>query len=61
MTLHTAFDLRGDLERSAEEAVKRGIITEDQANAFLDEQDARDGRGEFLLAGVIFTAAGRKP
>lgn len=61
-TAHTALEPhRGALRRCADIAMRRGVISPDEAAAFLDELEALDQRGEFFLSGVIFSVAGRKP
>jgi ubiquinone/menaquinone biosynthesis C-methylase UbiE len=52
---------RAALLRCAKGAARRGVITEVEADTFIADQDALDARGEFLLSGVLFTVAGRKP
>ncbi len=61
VSVHTTFDLRGDLQHSVAEAERRHAITADEGRAFLTELEALDNAGEFFLAGVIFTVVGTKP
>jgi ubiquinone/menaquinone biosynthesis C-methylase UbiE len=52
---------RSGLLRCVRGAARRGVITESEAEAFMADLDALDARGEFLISGVLFLVAGRKP
>lgn len=60
--LHTDFAVMSEiLIQAALTAVRAGIVTRDQAGAWLDEQTGRGHTGRFLVAVPIFIATGRKP
>ena len=51
---------RAALQRCAQGAARKGVITPDEAAAFMADLGALDQRGEFFLSGVMFSVAGRK-
>jgi ubiquinone/menaquinone biosynthesis C-methylase UbiE len=51
---------RATLERCAQGAARNGVITPDEAAAFMAGLDTLDQCGECFLAGVMFSVAGRK-
>lgn len=60
-SVHTAFEPhRVALRRCADIAIRRGVVSADEAAAFLDDLEELDRRGEFFHSGVIFSVAGRK-
>ena len=61
-SVHTAIGShRGALRRCADVAARRGVVSADEAAAFMEDLEALDRRGEFFLSGAIFSVAGRKP
>ena len=59
---HTALGPhRGALRRCADVALRRGVVSADEATAFMEDLESLDRRGEFFLSSAIFSVSGRKP